>query len=61
MKSGDSVLTSHGETGTLEKRWDHNDDSYDWWVRIDFTFEGRDYTTLEPWKERDLSGQKKKN
>lgn len=54
MNIGDKVVTKHGEEGILEKRWDHNDSSYDWWIRINFTFEGKDYITTEPWKEKEL-------
>lgn len=54
MEIGDEVLTRNGERGTIVKKWEHNDDSYDWWVEIPFNHKGKDYITKLPFKKSDL-------
>ena len=51
---GDRVITCLGERGVIDHRFDDGYDSYDWWVRITFMFQGQEYETLEPYKNSEL-------
>lgn len=54
MKVGDSVLTHHGERGTIVKPWVGACRSFDWWVDVHFTFQNEQLTTRLMYKSKDL-------
>ena len=54
MESGDEVLTHQEERGVILKPWDRDDDQYNWWVEIRFTADGKEYTSVIPYKESEL-------
>ena len=55
MRPGDKVWTEHHEPAVIERAWDHNDDSYDWWVNIYYIVEGQEGISKEPRKTENLS------
>ncbi len=54
MKIGDSVLTHHGERGTIIKPWGGACRSFDWWVDVHFTIGTEQITTRIMYKESNL-------
>lgn len=53
-KIGDRVTTPNGEIGTVDHEFNDGSRSYDWWVRIDFQAQGKEYSTFEPYKNCEL-------
>ena len=54
MKIDDKVITFQGEKGVIIKPWNRDDGQYNWWVELHFTADGKEYTTLIPYKESEL-------
>ena len=52
---GDKVRTCHNEIGQIEKPYTDEQNSYDWWIELRFMFEGREFTTSEPYKNSELT------
>jgi len=58
MKIDDKVITFQGEKGVIIKPWNRDDGQYNWWVELHFTADGKEYTTLIPYKESELEIEK---
>ena len=54
MKIDDKGITFQGEKGVIIKPWNRDDGQYNWWVELHFTADGKEYTTLIPYKESEL-------
>lgn len=54
MKVGDKVLTRDNEIGTIVSGWEHNDNSYCWWVEIPFLVSEQEFIAKIPFKSSDL-------
>tara|TARA_B100000029_G_scaffold215077_1_gene212918 strand:- start:165 stop:398 length:234 start_codon:yes stop_codon:yes gene_type:complete len=59
MKIDDKVITFQGEKGVIIKPWNRDDGQYSWWVELHFTADGKEYTTLIPYKESELEIDKR--
>ena len=57
MKINDKVLTHQGESGVVLKPWDRDDGQYHWWVELKFTVDNKEYTSIIPYKESELTGR----
>jgi len=55
LKIGDKVITYQKETGIIIKPWDRKDKIYDWWVELHFKSKGKNYQSLIPYKECQLT------
>jgi len=55
LKVGDSVVTSLGEQAIIEKPFQDEQNSYDWWVSLKFMFQGKEYVSFEPYSENELT------
>ena len=53
----DKVITFQGEKGVIVKVWNRDDGQYDWWVKLCFTLDGEEYTSVIPYKESELEKQ----
>ena len=56
MKIDDKVITFQGEKGVILRPWNRDDGQYDWWVELKFTIDDKEYTSIIPYKESELTG-----
>lgn len=53
LQPGDTVETHKGERGVISRPFEN--EGYDWWVEIDFVDDGTEFSTLEPYRETELT------
>jgi len=56
MKIDDKVITFQQEKGVILRPWNRDDGQYDWWVELKFTIDDKEYTSIIPYKESELTG-----
>ena len=55
MNVNDEVITLQKEKGVIIKSWGRDDGQYDWWVELHFESDGKEYSSLIPYKQSELT------